>query len=71
MVYVSVTPLPQRTKIGLQCRIRVYIGFDSPFIIRFFKPLIGDVFKICFEDCHFYENIFPLLGKENLVSEAR
>jgi len=31
---------------------------------------MGEVFKARFEDCHFDENIFSLLGKEKLVREA-
>jgi hypothetical protein len=55
----------------IKCRKEIYVGFDSPYIIRFLKPLIGDVFKACFEDCHFDDNIFPSLGKDKLVLEAR
>jgi len=54
-----------------QHRIRIYDDFDSLSIIRFLEPLTGDVFKARFEDCHFDENIFPSLGKEKLVFEAR
>lgn len=42
-VQVSVAP-PQRTKMGPQHRLGIYIGFDSPSIIRFLEPLTGDVF---------------------------
>jgi hypothetical protein len=58
---------------GPKHRIRIYIGFDSPYIIRFrfLEPLISDVFKTRFEDYHFDENIFPSLEKEKLVPEAR
>ena len=56
---------------GPQYRIRIYVGFDFPYIIRFLKPLISNVFKACFEDYHFDENIFPSLEKEKLVPEAR
>ena len=55
---------------GPQRRIEIYIGFYSPSIIRYLEPLTGDVFKACFEDCHFDENIFPSLGKANSVPEA-
>jgi len=33
--------------------------------------LIGDIFKACFEDFYFYENIFLSLKKEKLVPEAQ
>ena len=53
-----------------QCRIGIYVGFDSSFIIRFLEPLTGDVFKTCFEYYHFDENIFPSSGKKKLLLEA-
>jgi len=56
---------------GPQRRLGIYIGFDSPSIIRYLEPLTGDIFKARFEDCHFDENIFPSLGKEKSLSEAR
>jgi hypothetical protein len=70
VVYVPIAP-PQRTKMGPQRRLVIYIGFDSSSIIRYLEPLIGDIFKACFEDCHFDESIFPSLGKEKLLPEAR
>ena len=54
-----------------QRRLGIYIGFDSPSIIRYLKPLTGDVFKARFKDCHFNETIFPPLGGEKSLPEAR
>ena len=47
------------------------MGFDSPSIIKYLEPLIGDVFKAHFENCHFNETIFPPLGGEKSLPEAR
>jgi len=69
-VYVQIAP-PQRTKMGPQRRLGIYIGFDSPSIIRYLEPLTDDIFKARFEYCHFDENIFPSLGKEKSLPEAR
>jgi hypothetical protein len=69
-VYVPVAP-PQRTKMGPQRRLGVYVGFDSPSIIRYLEPLTGDIFKARFQDCHFDETIFPPLGEEKSQLEAR
>jgi len=55
---------------GPQRRLGIYIGFDSPSIIRYLEPLTGDIFKARFEYCHFDENIFLSLGKENSLPEA-
>ena len=51
-VHVPIAP-PQRTKMVTQHRIRIYVGFDSPSIIRYLKPLARDVFRAKFTDCHF------------------
>jgi hypothetical protein len=48
---------------GPERKLVIYIGFDSPYFIRYFEPLIDDIFKVRFEDCHFDENIFPSLRK--------
>ncbi|GLR00170.1 hypothetical protein GCM10007863_45910 [Dyella mobilis] len=60
-VYVPIPP-PQRTKFGPQRRLGIYVGFDSPSIIRFIEPLTGDTFTARFADCHFDETVFPPLG---------
>ena len=44
IVQVPIAP-PQCTKTGPQRRSGIYIGFDSPSIIKYLEPLIGDVFK--------------------------
>ena len=56
---------------GPQRRLGIYMGFDSPSIIRYLKPLIGDIFKTHFENCHFNETIFPPLGGEKSLPETR
>jgi len=60
-VYVPIAP-PQRTKMGPQRRLGIYVGFDTPTIIKYLEPLTGDLFKARFADCHFNELIFPPLG---------
>jgi len=62
-VYVPIAP-PQRTKMGPQRRLGIYVGFDSPSIIRYLEPLTGDAFKARFDDCVFNESLFPALGNE-------
>ena len=60
-VYVPIAP-PQRTKMGPQRRLGIYVGYDSPSIIKYLEPLTGDVFTARFADCHFNETNFPTLG---------
>ena len=56
---------------GPQRRLEIYVGFDSPLIIKYLEPLTGDVFKARFEDYHFNEITFPPLGGEKSLPEAR
>ena len=69
-VYVSIAPT-QRTKMGPQRRLGIYVGFDSPSIIRYLEALIGDVFTTRFADFHFNESVFPSLGGEKSIPEER
>ena len=69
-VYVPIAP-PQRTKMGPQRRLGIYVGFDSPSIIRYLEPLTGDMFTARFADCHFDETVFPSLGGEKTVLEEQ
>ena len=58
--------LPQCTKLGLQRHLDIYVGFDSPSIIRYLEPLTGDIFKARLADCHFDETTFQPLGGAKL-----
>ena len=60
-IYVPINP-PQRSKLGHQRRLGIYVGFNSLSIIRYLEPVTGDVFTVRFTDCHFDENVFPPLG---------
>ena len=62
-VYVLIAP-PQHSKMGPQRRLRIYIGFESPFIIKYLEPLTCDNFTARFAYCQFNEIIFPILGRE-------
>ncbi len=59
-IYVPITP-PQRTKMG-PLRMGIYVGYESPTIVRYLEPLTGDLFTARFADCHFDETVFPSLG---------
>ena len=41
IVYVPISPT-QYTKMDPQWRLGIYVSFDSPSIIRYLEPLIGD-----------------------------
>jgi hypothetical protein len=42
----------------------MYIGFDSPSIIRYLVPSTGVVHKARFENCRFIETVFPKLPSQ-------
>ena len=67
-VYVPIAST-HRTKLGPQHRLGIYVGFQSSFIINYIEPLIGEVFATRFTDCHFNENVFPLLGGGKPIPE--
>ena len=54
---------------GPQCHLGIYVGFQSSSIIKYLKPLTGEVFTACFADCPFDENVFPLLRGGNPIPE--
>ena len=67
-VYVSIAPT-QHTKLGPQQRLGIYVGFDSPSIIRYLETFIGNVFTARFADSYFNESVFLPLGRENPMPE--
>jgi hypothetical protein len=61
--YVPISP-PQRTSIGHHRRMGIYVGYQSPSIIKYLEPLTGDLFTARYADCIFYEVHFPALRGE-------
>ena len=49
---------------GPQKRLGIYVGFESPSIIKYLEPMTGDIFTARFADCQFIETVFPALGGE-------
>ena len=62
-VYIPITP-PNRTKMGPQRRLGIYVGYESPSIIKYLEPSTGDLFTARFANCHFDEKLYPTLGGE-------
>ena len=55
----------------LQRRMEIYVGYDSPTIIKYLEPTTDDLFKARYSDCHFDESNYPTLEGDNnkLVKE--
>ena len=50
---------------GPQRRLGIYVGYESPSIIKYLETSTGYLFTAHFADCHFDESDFPTLKKEN------
>jgi hypothetical protein len=55
-------PEPRRHTIGAHRQEGVYVGFDSPSIIRYLDPLTCNLYKARFANCKFIETHFPTLS---------
>ncbi|KAL2226409.1 UNVERIFIED_CONTAM: Retrovirus-related Pol polyprotein from transposon TNT 1-94 [Sesamum indicum] len=47
---------------GPQRRLGIYVGFESPSIIKYLESMTGDQFTARYLDCQFNETVFPALG---------
>ena len=57
-MYVLIAP-PKRTKMGPKKMLGIYIGYESPSIIKYLEPSMGEIFIARFAYCHFVESNFP------------
>ena len=62
-IFVPIPP-KQRSKMGPQCRLGIYVGFLSASIIHYLEPLTWNIFTARFADCHFDESVFSPLGED-------
>jgi hypothetical protein len=62
-VYASISQ-PKRTSIGPHRKLRIYVGYHSPSIIKNLEPLTGYLFTSCYANCMFNEDHFPILGED-------
>ena len=49
-VYVPIQ-LPKRTAMGPHRKLGIYVGYQSPSIIKYLEPLTGDLFTVRYADC--------------------
>jgi hypothetical protein len=63
VVYIPISP-PQRTPMGPQRKLGIYMGFKSRSIIKYIESMTGDLFTARFTDSIFDEDHFPALGGE-------
>jgi len=60
-VYVPI-PTPVRSKMSEQRQLGIYVGYNTPSILRYLDPHTGHLFLARFKDCVFDESLFPSLG---------
>ena len=63
-VWVPV-PEPNRKTIGSHRLEGIYVGFDSPSIVRYVLPHTGTLSKARFQNCQFDERVFPSLSSDS------
>lgn len=63
-VYVPIPP-HQTVKLGPKRQLGIYVGFQSPSIVRYLHPSTGDLFVAHISMCEFDETTFPKLGNSD------
>jgi hypothetical protein len=57
---------------GPHRKLGIYVGFQSPSILKYLEPLTGDLFTTCFVDCIFNEDHFSaLMGDNKFIDDDR
>jgi hypothetical protein len=69
-VYVPIPP-PQRTSMGPHRKLGIYVGYETPSIIKYLEPMTGDLHTARYADCVFDEDHFSALGGERHPEECR
>jgi hypothetical protein len=61
VVYTPISP-SQRTMMGPQSKMGIYIGYHSSSIITYLEPMTVDLFMARYTDCIFNDDHFPALA---------
>ena len=61
-LYVPIPP-PQRTSMGPHQKLGIYVGYETPSIIKYLDPMTGDLHTARYADYVFDEDHFPALGE--------
>ena len=63
--------LSQRTSMGPHRKLGIYVGYETPSIIKYLEPINGDLHMTRYADCVFDEDHFPALGGDKHPEERR
>jgi hypothetical protein len=69
-VYVPIPP-PQRTAMGPHRKLGIYVGYETPSIIKYLEPMTGDLHTARYADCVFDEDHFLALGGDRHPEECQ
>jgi hypothetical protein len=61
-VYAPISP-PKCTSMAPHRKLGIYMGYQSPLIIKYLEPLTGDLFTVRYADCIFNEDHFLAFGR--------
>jgi hypothetical protein len=56
---------------GPHQKLGIYVGYETPSIIKYLEPMSGDLHTARYADCVFDEDHFPALGGERHPEECR
>ena len=56
---------------GPHQKLGIYVGYETPSIIKYLEPMTGDLHTARHADCVFDEDHFPALGGERHPEECR
>jgi hypothetical protein len=63
-VHTPISP-PKRTSMSSHRRMGIYVGYQSPSILKYLEPSTGDLSTTRFADCIFNEDHFPGFRGDN------
>jgi hypothetical protein len=70
-LYAPISP-PQRTTMGSHRKISIYLGYQSPSIIKYLDLMTGDLFTARYADCIFNDDHFLTLGENfRIIQNAK
>ena len=69
-VYVPIPP-PQHTSMVPHKKLEIYVGYETPSIIKYLEPMTGDLHTARYVDYVFDEDHFPALGGDRHPEECR
>jgi hypothetical protein len=55
---------------GPHRKLGIYVGYETPSIIKYLEPMTGDLHTAQYIDCVFGEDHFPALGGRDILKNV-